>query len=176
MATLFVDMDGTMARFYDQPDAVRRYRTDNGFFLSLGAYENLILALKSLMAEDVRVIILSAVDSDIRQRSILQKTEWLKMHFGRCPEAYFPPTGSSKAAYVKKNVTDLNGDCWLLDDYSKNLLEWTGAGGSAVKAVNGINSAGIKWQGPRLQLDSSPDDIILCLLEQMYHLSNGKSA
>ena len=42
---------------------------------------------------------------------------------------------------------NIDEDDILLDDYSKNLIEWVEAGGTAIKVRNNINCSGKTWKG-----------------------------
>lgn len=159
---LFCDMDGTLARFYEPEECLRRYLTEPDYFEKLRPYENLVKAISKIMQDGVPVVILSAVDGSIRTSSEMQKNKWLKdvfSQYGEVPPALYPSTGENKSEYVKSIYGD-NEKAYLLDDYSKNLMDWDSAGGKPIKALNEINGSGGKFTGPRINIDTATVDEI----------------
>ncbi|MBQ6481261.1 MAG: hypothetical protein IJI45_09100, partial [Anaerolineaceae bacterium] len=69
MKRLYIDMDGTLCRFYEQAFCVEKCR-ESGFFLGLRPYDNLVKAVQILREtvldtkENFCVYILSAVYDD----------------------------------------------------------------------------------------------------------------
>ena len=43
----------------------------------------------------------------------------------------------------------------MIDDHTKNLLDWKGAGGTGIKFLNGINHIKGVWQGLLLREDEN---------------------
>lgn len=161
---LFVDLDGTLARFFEPENPVGRYAKEDDFFLKLNPYSELVEALVMISQESkADVLILSAVDQGIRESCIRQKEEWLRKvyaDFGMAaPRALYPLTNTNKAEYVKTMIGGFSKDYWLLDDYTKNIREWVNEGGRAVKAINELNGSGQKWNGERVNILSSADSI-----------------
>ncbi|MBR2555257.1 MAG: hypothetical protein IKE94_10385, partial [Aeriscardovia sp.] len=79
MKRLYIDMDGTLCRFYEQAFCMEKCR-EPGFFLRLRPYENLVKALEIIRnseldtKENFCVYILSAVyDAEAR----VDKQKWL---------------------------------------------------------------------------------------------------
>lgn len=172
---VFVDMDGTLARFHDhildEDGAVALelvYEED--FFLQLKPFSSLVEAVRLLAArDDVEVYILSAVaNGDFLE----QKNAWIARHLPEIPpeRRVFTPMGQNKSTYV----SSLTRADVLLDDYNKNLRDWERAGGAAVKCVNNVNNRGQGrwggdignlWRGPCVDYRSDPRDISFVLAE-----------
>lgn len=151
-------MDGTLARFFEPENPVERYRED-GFFLSLRPYAGLVEALDKLR-KSMDIVILSAVDDAIRESSVSQKTLWLDLVFPDSDiKAVFPPTGVSKAQYVAEQFAPIGEQSWLLDDYTANIVDWVNNGGRGIKAINEINGFGGKWDGKRVDICASAEEI-----------------
>lgn len=151
---LFIDMDGTVARFYESKHCVEEM-CEKGFFRNLGVYKRIVLAIKKFAKKhpDVEMHILSATPSS--PFSEKEKNEWLDEHLP-FPARIFTEIGRSKAEYIP----DLSANDFLLDDYTKNLQEWTEAGGIGIKVRNELNCKRGKWTGNRISAFDSSDAIV----------------
>lgn len=146
MKRLFIDMDGTLAEWQYLPfEEV----CEVGFSANLSVNGNMAEAVKSLVkicrTKGVEVYILSAV-VDL-PHAIPDKNAWLdKILPGVFDDEHrlYVPYNTNKAEFVMhhfgatKNSAFLT-ECYLLDDYSKNIREWAAAGGKPIKVFNGIN-------------------------------------
>lgn len=142
MSRIFIDMDGTLARFHDEAAYLERMY-EPGFFRGLHPFSDFLLAVNfslftgGLNKKDV-YILSSVIESPTCET---EKREWLKKYMPDFTEEQqiFCPMGVPKAELVPKGI---NPDDILIDDYNKNLEEWRAAGGLAVKFVNNINDKG----------------------------------
>lgn len=154
---VFVDMDGTIARFYEDPNCLERMN-DEGFFASLNPYESVVQAIRRL-TDEAEVIFISAVSREANT-AISDKKDWLKRYFGDCRyTTLFPAIGENKAELAKTHYGQLSASDVLLDDYNRNLEEWAQAGGRSVKLINEINNKGLHgklWTGSSVRYDASP--------------------
>ena len=171
---LFVDMDGTLARFHDEANYLERM-FEEGFFSSLQPFENMVAGIREFKEKnpDVEVFILSAkVNAPNCAR---EKHEWLNRHLPEIDAEHriFTEMGVPKANYIPGGVTK---DDFLLDDYNKGLNEFLFAGGSAIKCHNNINqrglgahggSAGKLWVGPMVHTDDNPAMICAEIAQHM---------
>ena len=167
--TLFVDMDGTLSRFYEKAKCIENC-TEDGFFLSLKPYANVLSAINILhQRKKINLIFLSAVMAEDNKA---EKVEWLRRNLSgfsdRDIRCMFPHCSCDKPSFVKKNLVngevmkELNHDLILLDDYSKNLMDWKQAGGIGVKLLNDVNNRGwhgIGWNGPAVSYEYNPAEI-----------------
>ncbi len=171
MTRLFVDMDGTLARFHDEVQYLERM-FEKGFFLDLKPFDEAVRAINDLAEnenDDYEVFVLSAAIDGEPPYCRDEKHQWLDEH---CPgidreHRIFTKTGVPKSEYIPGGISESD---ILWDDYNKNLEEWQQAGGTAVKCHNNINHKGLigpLWQGelvsntiPAAEIEDRLSDII----------------
>lgn len=145
---LFVDMDGTLAEFIPTEkleDLYERY-----YFLNLRPMSEVVSAIRSIVTNrpDIEVFILSSVLAD-SQYAKEEKNAWLNIWLPEIDDKHrlFPHCGE-----IKIDSVPFIGDSadYLLDDYTKNLLEWDSACGIGIKLLNGINNTRGTWRGLRV--------------------------
>lgn len=127
--TIYVDMDGVLAKW--NPSASAEEVAARGYFLEREVDKNITLAVLLLRYEygyDVRVL-----SAAYTVRACWEKRQWLDNHGLSDIEAVFVPYGEPKSDYVDAE------NSVLIDDFGKNLAEWTGI---AIKYYNGINGHG----------------------------------
>lgn len=166
---LFLDMDGTMAMFYEQSNCLEQMWQPN-FFAGLKPYANLIEAIKLLHKEGIELCVISAIHQTHFGMVATEKKRWLYRYL---PEIFheqsrnviFVDVNESKAAtissYAKSKRVAMD-QCYLLDDYNKNLQDWRKHGGKPIKFVNEINDKGMfgpLWDGQRIRYDYEPERI-----------------
>lgn len=158
---LFVDMDGTLARFHDEVQYLERMY-EPGFFRDLKPFRSAVETIREFMQQhpDVEVYILSSAIPGYPPGCEQQKQAWLDKYLPEIGRAHrlFPEMGTDKSTVIPGGIrpTDV-----LLDDYNKNLEEWRQAGGQSVKFVNNINDKaliGERWNGERMYHDAAPVD------------------
>lgn len=133
-AIIYFDMDGVLAK-WNENASVEETQVP-GYFIAREPEQNVIRLVKFLKSLGLDVRILSAVYPNGFAEK--EKKVWLKRNdLGDIP-AVFVPYGADKYAYIDKSVLS-DGMAILIDDFKKNLLEWRGHGGIAVKFYNGIN-------------------------------------
>jgi len=165
---LYVDMDGTLARFYEQAFCIEKMH-ETGFFRELSPYSNAVGAIKQIITshnEEVEVCILSAAGNE---QIIKDKIDWLMKHFQIPVTCYFCELGENKAEYIQR-VTgeDLSEHDFLLDDYSANLIDWENHGGTGIKFRNELNGRGWNghgFKGHTVYHDSDPEALATDILE-----------
>lgn len=154
---LFLDMDGTLARFYEQDDCLERMWED-GFFENLNSYAEMVAAMKIIIEQrkDIEVFVLSAVNTF---SAGLEKINWLKKYMPEIKEEniIICNFGENKAEKVPNGISEND---ILVDDYTANLLNWKNSGGTAIKAINEINDKTKKWDGKRIEIEKSAMHIV----------------
>ena len=142
---IFVDMDGTLAK-WNNVEFEELF--EEGYYRNLEPNENILNEVNHLIRQGEDVYILSAylTESDYAKK---EKQEWVKQHLPQLPQEkqIFVPYGTNKAEYLKEHYSPITNQDYLIDDYTKNLLEWKEFGGIGVKYLNGINHTKATWQG-----------------------------
>ncbi len=158
---LFVDMDGTVARFHDEVQYLERM-FEKDFFRNLKPFEEACNAISELVRSgNYDVYILSAAVDGEPPYCRTEKAEWIKNNLPGIDSSrvIFTKVGQDKANFIPDGIrsTDI-----LLDDYTKNLLEWERAGGIGIKAKNNINCRGLfgePWNGALVDITQSSEQI-----------------
>jgi 5'(3')-deoxyribonucleotidase len=142
---IFLDMDGTLARF-NVPNALKRFDNEIGFFAKLGAYRG--IEVINELAKKGNVYIISAspnvqADND--------KMQWIEKYLPnvKIENITLCRLGENKAKIIENKYNiKIDKTCYLLDDYTKNLTEWETVGGVGIKRLTHCadNSRGL-WKG-----------------------------
>lgn len=143
--TLFIDMDGVLA-YWEDYNIPRVIFEDHNFFRDLEPCKNIIKAIqiiKEKYNEEIDMEICSAI---LSEPVVPVKNEWLDAHLPEIPidKRFFPMVGTSKTAMIKGRNPK---KCFLLDDFTKNLIEWRNAGAIGIKFLNGANGQIGRWDG-----------------------------
>ena len=148
MRKIFLDMDGTIAKF-NVKNALQRFENELNFFARLGAYKG--IEKINEMAKAGNVYIISASPNE---RCDNDKMKWLQKFLPNLPKAniVFCRIGENKAEIIKKTIGVDIKETMLLDDYTKNLTQWESAGGVGIKRLTSVadNSRGL-WKGLTLK-------------------------
>ena len=156
---IFVDMDGTLARFHDENLYLERM-FEKGFFRDLKPFENVVSAIKELVKDNTsEIFILSAT---VNSCSLEEKQEWLDRYLPEIDKEHriFTSLNVPKSEAIGHRLTDKD---ILVDHYNKNLLEWQKAGGTSVKAKNNINHKGLHgelWKGDLIDITDTAESIV----------------
>lgn len=166
---IFVDMDGTLARFHDEIGYMERM-FEKDFFRQLKPFQAAVSAVNQLNKQgDAEVFILSATIDGEPPYCQEEKNAWLDEN---CPEIdnlhrIFTKVGSDKTLFIPGGIHE-NDILW--DDYNKNLEEWRAAGGLAVKCHNNINHKGIHgplWDGAIIENEQRNPRVIIMKFSDM---------
>ena len=145
MKKIFLDLDGTLARF-NVRNALKRFDNEKGFFANLLAYKG--IEIINEMAKAGNVYIISASPNE---QADVDKIEWICKYLPNInllTNVLICRCGDNKAEYLKSKGLTIDSESYLLDDYTKNLTEWESAGGVGIKRLTKVadNSTG-KWKG-----------------------------
>lgn len=115
---LYVDMDGVLANFNAAPDAVKRFRSEKGFFNKLKPIEPNVRAItQALCDKRYNIYVLTASP---HEDADADKRQWLRRHLPTMAQdkVIIMRNGQKKVDFMrtKKGV--------LLDDYGRNCQEW----------------------------------------------------
>lgn len=188
---LFLDMDGTLARFHDVDKNFIEAMWQQGFYTGLKPFENMVKGVKAFIKEhpDVEVYVLSAVLDTDPPFVVSEKNAWLDKYLPEIPmdRRIFTRAGENKAVYIG----EIGPNDYLLDDYNKNLHEFEAAGAHAIKFRNDVNhqgkgayggETGPLWGGSIVSFDDPPEaiayDLSLCvnLCLEVHSLGSSKGA
>lgn len=149
MNKIFLDMDGTLAKF-NVPNALERFATEKGFFARLGAYKG--IEKINEMVKNGNVYIISASPN---MYADIDKISWLRKYLPDLPmeNICFCRLGINKAHEIEKVLNiKIDKTCFLLDDYTKNLREWESVGGVGIKRLTKVSDNSRKlWTGLTLK-------------------------
>ena len=149
MIKIFLDLDGTLAKF-NVPNALERFDKEEGFFKNLGAYKG--IEVVNELARDNALFIISASPNEQADKD---KMIWIEKFLPNINvnNITICRIGENKAQIIqnKYNIT-INEQCYLLDDYTKNLNEWENFGGKGIKRITKVaDNSTKKWQGLELR-------------------------
>lgn len=145
MIKLFIDLDGTVAKF-NVRNALERFDKEIGFFANLGAYKGVEAINEMALLKNVYVISASP-----NTQADIDKMIWLNKYLPNIPKENITlcRLGENKAKIIENKYNlIIDSNCYLLDDYSKNLFEWVANGGTGIKRLTSVadNSRGL-WKG-----------------------------
>ena len=153
---LFVDMDGTVAKFYYKKNYLEKMY-EKGYFETLPLYA-IAKEIDAFANKDtcVEVFILSAcVNSPYCED---EKVAWLLANIPNInPKNFiFTKVGQNKADIITARLNDFVNDKVniLLDDYTKNLEDWEEScvpNAVGIKFLNGMNDTTKTWQGRKIK-------------------------
>lgn len=145
MKKIFLDLDGTLAKF-NVRNALQRFATEKGFFAKLGAYKN--IETINELAKGGNVYIISASPNEQADND---KIEWICKYLPNInllTNVLICRCGDNKAEYLKSKGFTIDNESYLLDDYTKNLIEWESAGGVGIKRLTKVaDNSTDKWKG-----------------------------
>ena len=142
MKRIFIDMDGTLARFHDEVQYLERM-WEKDFFKNLKPFENMVEAVRELKSRNnAEIFILSAAIEGEPPYCKKEKHEWLNKYLPEIDEEHriFTKVGVPKSSYI---LGGIDKDDYLIDDYNIGLEEWQEFGGTAIKCKNNINHKGL---------------------------------
>ena len=149
MNKIFLDLDGTLAKF-NVRNALERFDKEEGFFARLKAYKD--IEIVNELAKTNNLFIISASPNEQADKD---KMTWLTKYLPNInvENITICRIGENKAKIIqdKYNIT-INEQCYLLDDYTKNLNEWESVGGIGIKRLTSVSDNSTKkWKGLELK-------------------------
>lgn len=149
MRKIFLDLDGTLAKF-NVKNALTRFDNEIGFFAKLGAYKGVDYV--NALAKSGCLYVISASPN---AQADLDKMTWLKKYLPNIKEENIVlcRLGENKAKVIEDKLNiKIDKTCFLLDDYTKNLTEWESVGGVGIKRLTSVADNSRKlWKGLQLR-------------------------
>lgn len=123
--TFYCDMDGVLADFFKEKNAVENFKSEEGFFSKLQPIQRNVDAIKGLILNGYKIKILS---TSPHEKADQDKKKWLSVYLPEVKEndMIFCRPNNKKIDCVAKNKRSLSV---LIDDYGKNTREWVENGG-----------------------------------------------
>ena len=135
MLKLFLDLDGTLAKFNSKKNALKRFDNEKGFFSSLKPYKNIEVINELATCGNVEVYVISATPNEQADQD---KMIWIKTYLKQIKQENicFCRLNENKAKVIKNKLNiEIDKECILLDDYTKNLIEWKNLNGIGIKRL-----------------------------------------
>ena len=122
---IYVDMDGVLADFNNEPNALERFKQEQGFFFKLKPIIENVDYINYLIGLGFNVCVLSASPNE---QADFDKLVWLHLYLPQLKNITIIRLGENKADYVKTNGINI-----LFDDYGKNCRDFESRGYKACK-------------------------------------------
>ena len=135
MLKLFLDLDGTLAKFNSKKNALKRFDNEKGFFSSLKPYKNIEIINELATCGNVEVYVISATPNEQADQD---KMVWINTYLKDIKQENicFCRLNENKAKVIKNKLNiEIDKECILLDDYTKNLIEWKNLNGIGIKRL-----------------------------------------
>jgi 5'(3')-deoxyribonucleotidase len=135
MLKLFLDLDGTLAKFNSKKNALKRFDNEKGFFSSLKPYKNIEIINELATCGNVEVYVISATPNEQADQD---KMVWINTYLKDIKQENicFCRLNENKAKVIKDKLNiKIDKECILLDDYTKNLIEWKNLNGIGIKRL-----------------------------------------
>lgn len=127
---IYIDMDGVLADFNSEKNALQRFAFERGFFKKLHVLNDSGI-MQLLANKNINVFILSASPN---KQADKDKRAWLRYYYPQIRKNHiiFCRVGENKADFMKTEQGI------LLDDYGKNCEQWRARGRVAVQVKKSL--------------------------------------
>lgn len=156
-----LDMDDTLAHFNKEKKALERFSSEKSFFSNLEPTKLLLYIQIAIITKVIDLKNIYIVSASPNEQADKDKQEWLSKYLKALPKENitFTRLGQNKAYHFMNKYhlssKDLSNYI-LIDDYTKNLIEWQTLGGKVLKYINEYNNTKkgyLKHNIKALQLD-----------------------
>lgn len=146
---VFLDLDGTLVKF-NVRNALERFDKEVGFFAKLGAYKG--IEVVNELAKTNQLFIISASPNEQADKD---KMVWIQKYLPNVSidNITLCRIGQNKAQIIEEKYSiKIDNNCYLLDDYTKNLNEWESFGGLGIKRLTSVADNSRKlWKGLQIK-------------------------
>lgn len=146
---VFLDLDGTLAKF-NVRNALERFDKEVGFFAKLGAYKG--IEVVNELAKTNQLFIISASPNEQADKD---KMVWIQKYLPNVSidNITLCRIRQNKAQIIEEKYSiKIDNNCYLLDDYTKNLNEWENFGGLGIKRLTSVADNSRKlWKGLQIK-------------------------
>ena len=103
MINLFLDLDGTLAKFNSKRNALKRFDNEIGFFANLKPYKYIEFVNELAKSKNVNVYVISATPNDQADQD---KLIWIRKYLNNIKEENicFSRIGENKAKVIKDKL------------------------------------------------------------------------
>lgn len=147
MIKLFLDLDGTLAKFNSKRNALERFDKEKGFFATLKPFKHIEIVNDLALRQDIEIYIISATPNE---QADFDKLIWINKYLNNIKKENicFCRLGKNKAKEIKEQLNiDIDKTCLLFDDYTNNLIDWKQSKGIGIKRLTSIaNNKSKRWK------------------------------
>lgn len=156
-----LDMDDTIAHFNKEKNALRRFSNEKDFFLKLKPTKLLLYLQIAIITKVIDINDIYIVSVSPNEQADKDKLKWLDKHLQAIPRRnitfiwHWQDRATQFMSKYHLSSKDLSNYI-LIDDYTKNLLEWQKLGGKVLKYINEYNNTKkgyLQYNIDTLQLD-----------------------
>lgn len=166
MNNYYIDMDGVLVK-YDRSaylgDNPRYLRKGEHYFRDLIPDTRMLQVVETLLNKKQSVSILTSItnNGDLYAEHIGDKIAWLKRYLPELNiQTQFITTISAKRDIITAiQSRELTNHDILIDDFNRNLVNWSHGGGIGIKYANGLNNPD-SYDGLSISVTASATDII----------------
>lgn len=140
-----LDMDDTLAQFNEEKNALQRFSSEKSFFSNLKPSKLLLHLQIAIITKVIDLNNIYIVSASPNEQADKDKAEWLSKYLTTLPKENitFTRLGQDKAIHFMNKYHLDNKDLSnyiLIDDYTKNLIDWQNKGGKVLKYINEYNN------------------------------------
>ena len=160
---IVLDMDDTLAHFNEQEKALERFDKESNFFYHLRPSKMTKIINDLLQANEIDKNKIYIVSASPNEQADKDKLKWLEQHLPNINKdnILFTRLGQDKAKefMARYNINDLSKYI-LIDDYTKNLIEWQKLGGKCFKYINEYNNTRQSYKAHNIPAINSNNIIV----------------
>ena len=138
-----LDMDDTIAHFNKEKKALERFSSEKSFFSNLKPTKLLLHIQIAITTKVIDINNIYIVSASPNEQADKDKLKWLYKHIPNINKdnILFTRLGQNKGNIFidTYKINDLS-KYTLIDDYTKNLVEWQKLGGNVIKYINEYNN------------------------------------